>query len=73
MSWAIWITGLPGSGKSVLARATAAELQAAGQPVVVLELDAIRGVITPSPTYSDTEHDRGHSGDAARGRGAGGR
>jgi adenylylsulfate kinase len=57
MSWAIWITGLPGSGKSVLALATAAELEAAGQPVVVLELDAIRGVITPSPTYSDTEHE----------------
>jgi adenylylsulfate kinase len=57
MSWAIWITGLPGSGKSILARATAAELEAAGQSVVVLELDAIRRVITPSPTYSDTERD----------------
>jgi adenylylsulfate kinase len=57
MSWAIWITGLPGNGKSVLARATAAELEAGGQPVVILELDAVRRVITPSPTYSDTEHD----------------
>ena len=26
MSWAIWITGLPGSGKSSLARGTASEL-----------------------------------------------
>jgi adenylylsulfate kinase len=57
MSWAIWITGLPGSGKSVLARATAAELHAKGEAVVVLELDEIRGVITPSPTYSDIERD----------------
>ena len=57
MSWAIWITGLPGSGKSVLARATAAELRAGGEPVVVLELDAIRKIVTPSPTYSDTERD----------------
>jgi adenylylsulfate kinase len=57
MSWAIWITGLPGSGKSVLARATAMELEAGGRPVVVLELDAVRKVITPSPTYSDTERD----------------
>lgn len=57
MSWAIWITGLPGSGKSALARATAAELRAGGKAVVVLELDEIRKVVTPSPTYSDTERD----------------
>jgi adenylylsulfate kinase len=57
MSWAIWITGLPGSGKSVLARAAAAELQANGEAVVVLELDEIRKVITPFPTYSDLERD----------------
>jgi adenylylsulfate kinase len=57
VSWAIWITGLPGSGKSALARATAAELRADGKAVVVLELDEIRKVVTPSPTYSDTERD----------------
>jgi len=57
VSWAIWITGLPGSGKSALARATAAELRAGGHAVVVLELDEIRKVVTPSPTYSDTERD----------------
>jgi len=57
MSWAIWITGLPASGKSVLARAAAAELRAGGDGVVVLELDEIRKIVTPSPTYSDTERD----------------
>jgi adenylylsulfate kinase len=57
MSWAIWITGLPGSGKSALARATARELRADGDAVVVLELDEIRKVITPAPTYSDIERD----------------
>jgi adenylylsulfate kinase len=57
MSWAIWITGLPASGKTVLARRTAAELHAAGETVIVLELDEIRRVVTPSPTYSDTERD----------------
>ena len=57
MSSAIWITGPPASGKSVLARAAAAALSAAGEPVVVLELDEIREVVTPSPTYSATERD----------------
>ena len=57
MSWAIWITGLPASGKSVLARAAAAELRAGGDAVVVLELGEIRKFLTPSPTYTDTERD----------------
>jgi adenylylsulfate kinase len=57
VSWAIWITGLPASGKSVLARAAAAELRRSGEDAVVLELDEIRRVVTPSPTYSDTERD----------------
>jgi adenylylsulfate kinase len=57
VSWAIWITGLPASGKSSLARATAARLHAGGETVVVLELDEIRRIVTPSPTYTDTERD----------------
>ena len=57
MSWAIWITGLPGSGKSALARGAAALLQAEGEPVKVLELDEIRKVLTPQPSYSDAERD----------------
>jgi len=57
VSWTIWITGPPGSGKSALARAAAAELDAdAGRPVV-LELDEIRKILTPAPTYSDVERD----------------
>ncbi len=57
MSWAIWITGRPGSGKSVLARAAAAKLEALGEPVRVLELDEVRKTLTPSPTYTDAERD----------------
>jgi adenylylsulfate kinase len=57
MSSAVWITGPPASGKSVLARAAAAELSAAGEPVVVLELDEIRRIVTPAPSYTDTERD----------------
>lgn len=57
MSWAIWITGPPGSGKSAIARAVEAELGAVGQPVKRLELDEIRKSITPDPRYSDRERD----------------
>lgn len=57
MSWAVWVTGLPGSGKSVLARALASRLATLGHPAVVLELDAIRRILTPAPTYTDWERD----------------
>ena len=57
MSWAIWITGPPGSGKSALARAAAAALRTDGESVRVLELDEIRKTLTPHPTYSDAERD----------------
>ena len=57
MSWAVWITGLPGSGKSVIAAAAAEMLEAWDCHVVVLELDQIRRVLTPHPTYSDAERD----------------
>lgn len=57
MSWAIWITGPPGSGKTTLARGVAKGLDAWGVPAKVLELDAIRAVLTPRPTYSDWERE----------------
>ena len=57
MSWAIWITGLPGSGKSALARGATAALHERGVRVVHLELDVIRRTLTPTPTYSATERD----------------
>jgi adenylylsulfate kinase len=57
MSWAIWITGPPGSGKSAIARAVEAELRALGQPVKRLELDEVRKSITPAPRYTDAERE----------------
>lgn len=57
MTWAMWITGLPGSGKSALARAASAALQACGEPATVLELDEIRRVLTPRPRYTDAERE----------------
>jgi adenylylsulfate kinase len=55
MSWAIWITGVPGSGKSAIARAAAAALAARGEWVQILELDALRRTLTPAPAYDDEE------------------
>lgn len=55
VSWAVWITGVPGSGKSAIARAAAATLAAGGEFVRILELDALRRTLTPAPIYDDTE------------------
>lgn len=57
MSWAIWITGPPASGKTVIAQAAAASLRRLGEPVVVLEMDALRKTLTPEPRYSDAERE----------------
>src|SRR6185369_12400390 len=57
MSWAIWITGIPGSGKTTCARAAGEELRARGYPVRILELDPIRKTLTPEPRYTDNERD----------------
>jgi adenylylsulfate kinase len=57
MSWALWVTGPPASGKSTIARGLADELRTRGHHVVMLELDVMRRVVTPEPTYSDTERE----------------
>ena len=56
-AFAIWITGLPASGKSTLARALAGWIRARGTKVVILESDELRRVVTSNPTYSDEERD----------------
>lgn len=56
-SFAIWVTGLPASGKSTIVSALKPQLEAMGLAVEVLESDEVRRVITPTPTYSETERD----------------
>jgi len=55
--WAVWITGLPASGKSTIARALQAKLEAAGGTVQVLESDALRKILTPHPRYTPEERE----------------
>src|SRR3989304_5627505 len=56
-SFAIWITGLPASGKSTIVAALTPQLEGLGCSVEVLESDAVRRVLTPMPTYSQAERD----------------
>jgi adenylylsulfate kinase len=55
--FAIWITGIPASGKSSITRELAKKLAIRGVPVVVLESDEMRKILTPVPTYSQEERD----------------
>ena len=54
-AFAIWITGLPASGKSTLAAALKDQLRARGIDVAVLESDALRKSFTPNPRYDEEE------------------
>ncbi|HSU29688.1 MAG TPA: adenylyl-sulfate kinase [Bryobacteraceae bacterium] len=56
-AFAVWITGLPASGKSTLAAAVEEQLAARGIDVAVLESDELRKVFTPDPHYDEQERD----------------
>ena len=53
----IWLTGLPASGKSSIAKELVRKLRERGIPVVVLESDKMRKILTPEPAYSPEERD----------------
>lgn len=55
--WAVWVTGLPSSGKSVITRLLLERLKELGVWAQVLESDELRKVITPLPNYSEEERD----------------
>jgi adenylylsulfate kinase len=55
--FAVWITGLPGSGKSTIARALAGALADRGVDAAILESDVVRKVLSPHATYSDQDRD----------------
>ncbi len=55
--WCVWITGLPGSGKSVVADAFRKLVEAKGMRAQLLSSDELRQVMTPEPSYSLQERD----------------
>ncbi len=57
-AFAIWITGLPASGKSTIARRLRNQLASREIDIAVLESDQIRRTLTPNPTYDSDERER---------------
>ena len=55
--WCVWITGLPGSGKSVTSAALIELLDLEDIRVQLLSSDALRKILTPKPSYSLDERD----------------
>jgi adenylylsulfate kinase len=56
--FAIWLTGLPASGKSSITRELTKQLRVRNVSTVVLESDKMRKILTPKPTYSEEERSR---------------
>ena len=55
--FAVWITGLPASGKSTIVASLTAQLAARGVDAAVLESDLLRKIFTPHPRYDEEERD----------------
>jgi len=53
----VWFTGMPRSGKSMLADAVRARLVARGRTPVVLDGDAVRAALVPPPGYDPEARD----------------
>jgi len=56
-NWAVWFTGLPGSGKSKLSKLVYDMLTNDGMFCKRIELDAIRKKYVTKPEYTDKERD----------------
>jgi adenylylsulfate kinase len=59
--WALWFTGLPGCGKSTIARAVLAELAARGVAATLLSMDERRKSYFRHPDYSAEERAKAYA------------
>ncbi len=55
--WCVWITGLPGSGKSTVAHLLLEKLESQGISAQITSIDSLRKYATPEPTYSEAERE----------------
>jgi len=53
--WCVWVTGLPGSGKSTIARALLDKMREQNVHAQILSSDMLRKVMTPNPRYTEEE------------------
>jgi adenylylsulfate kinase len=67
-SFAVWITGLPASGKSTVTQALVRRLHARGIEAAVLESDALRKAFSAQPTYDRRDREYFYSSLAFIGR-----
>ena len=56
-AFAVWITGLPASGKSTLANSLARQIDERGLEVTVLESDALRKIFSTQPRYDEQDRE----------------
>ena len=56
-AFAIWVTGLPASGKSTVVAALVVQLRALGLDPAVLESDVLRPIFTPNARYEENDRD----------------
>lgn len=59
--WAVWIVGLPGCGKSTLAKGVHEYLFAQGWDVAGLQMDKRRQVYFPDPKYTLEEREKAYA------------
>jgi adenylylsulfate kinase len=57
MKFCLWVCGLPGSGKTTIAKELGKSLTQSGIDYLMLNLDEIRKVVTPRPAYTSEERD----------------
>jgi len=56
-AFAIWLTGIPSSGKSTIANFLKKRLSEYNIKIEVLESDEVRKIITPNPKYNEFERE----------------
>jgi len=57
MAWAVWLTGLPGSGKSAITMSLSERLRTHNISFDIIRMDELRSLVTPNPSYSEEERD----------------
>jgi len=58
--WVVWLTGLPGSGKTTITKKLLEKLEKENMKVEHLRMDEIREILTPERKYTEEERDHAY-------------